>query len=278
MGTKKNESEKPKPRKTVYLINHTASQITKLLTHYNLEQREEIVEHLCKTFEDIAEYFKTRDNAVYERYRTREWELTKKYRKAYKPVSDYQFHLLFDFDLLLVTTGYYTTDEFNALGVDQAGQLTEAEVKEWTRVIRSFLLEDLRRVYLREDEIEPNTIKEISQPDKEMTEARQLLAIYYLLKAGFGIEQHKSHNVAEIVRFAHLLLGVKYTNPQNSNIYKKYKKLPNYNNGEYLIKDLRYIRPYFVALNIHVAIELIDTQIVNTINELPAAERKKYRE
>jgi hypothetical protein len=53
--------------------------------------------------------------------------------------------------------------------------------------------------------------------------------------------------------------------------------IPNYNKEEYLIKDLRFIRPYFEALHIQKALDLIDNEIETSIKELPLSKRKQYQ-
>ena len=70
------------------------------------------------------------------------------------------------------------------------------------------------------------------------------------------------------------MTGTKFTTLQKSSIYKKYQLIPNYNKEEYLIKDLRFIRPYFEALQIQKALELIDKEIETSIKELPLSKRK----
>ncbi len=74
------------------------------------------------------------------------------------------------------------------------------------------------------------------------------------------------------------MTGTKITNIQNSDIYKKYSKMPNYKKSEHLIADLKFIRPYFEQLHIEKAIQLIDEEIQRAVKELPVAARKKYRD
>ena len=124
--------------------------------------------------------------------------------------------------------------------------------------------------------IEETTIT-ADEPDKGMTKARQLLAIYYFLKASLGIEGRDSSSISGIARFIHLLTGTKFTTVQNSDIYKKYLQMPNYKKDNQLITDLKFIRPYFVDLGLDSAVKMIDEEINRAINELPFGERKKYK-
>ena len=164
---------------------------------------------------------------------------------------------------------------------DEERALSEANIKELVNTMKRRLHGIVYYLYLeREPQFEIKE-KELSgtkeEIDKEITEARQLLTIYYLLKAGFDIEHRGTNFISETTRFAHLMTGTKFTTLQKSNIYTKYKLIPNYNKEEYLIKDLRFIRPYFEALHIQKALNLIDKEIETSIKELPLSRRKQYQ-
>ena len=195
----------------------------------------------------------------------------KKYGKTYKDISNAHFSRLFDFATLLVETGYYTTEEFNKLK-DQDNQISKSDIEELVYFMRNFLNNSMAFSYMeREPQFETNKTKEIGGTieagDKELTEARRLLAIYYILKAGFNIEPKQTHSAAALARLAHLLFGKPFTNAQDSSIYKKYKKMPEVNSGSVLVKDLRYIRQYFEELDLKNVLELIDWQIKSTLKK-----------
>lgn len=273
---------KSKPRKAVYLSMVIGKEINNALMKYEDEQKIELAEHLIKTFDEIQEYFKTREEEVYQRYANREKDLLKKYGKAFKPYSNLSIYKLFDFELLLAEKDYYTSKEFNSLEAGE-GDLSERDVKEWCDSMKRMLYGAIHFSYLEQEpefETMPNRKEQLAgikdKDDKEITEARQLLAIYFLLKSGFNIEHRGTNSVSEVTRFAHLLTGTKFTTLQKSSIYKKYQLIPNYNKEEYLIKDLRFIRPYFEALNIQKALELIDEEIEVSIKELPLSKRKSF--
>jgi hypothetical protein len=275
------EPLKPKPSKGVYLSLVIGKEITEILNQYENEQKIELAEHLIQTFDDLSAYFKTREESVYRRYADRETQLLKKYGKDFKAFSEKSFYKLFDFDTILLEKDYYTSKEFNSLKTNE-GDLTEEAVMEFVNLMKRRLHGEIYYLYLeREPQFETkekgvgSSIQD--ETDKDITEARQLLAIYFLLKAGFDIEHRGSNSVSEITRFAHLMTGTKFTTLQKSNIYKKYQLIPNYNKAEYLIKDLRFIRTYFVELHIQKAIDLIDKEIEMSINELPISKRKQYR-
>ena len=263
---KNNKESKPKLRKSVYLVQYNVEEIEKLLLQYEYDLQTELIDHLYKVFGEIEEYYKTGDDAVYERYRLRENELIKKYQKSLKPFADRQFYKLFDSKTVLVEKEYYTADEFNALGTSQENQLSELDIRQWTETMQRYLLQTLNLLHLH-GEIYPDGVKSLSganEPDKEMTEARRVLAVYFLLKAGFNVDPHNTnnaHSFVAITRLVHLLFGKPFTTAQNSSVYTKYKKMPEYNSGTVLVKDLRYIRQFFVDLDMKNVVELIDEQI-----------------
>ncbi len=202
---------KPKPRKAVYLSMVIGKEINSVLTKYEGEQKIELAEHLLKTFDELLEYFKTKEEEVYQRYVSREKDLLKKYGKSYKAYAGLSIYKLFDFDMLLAEKDYYTLKEFNSLKAGE-GDLSEKDVKEWCDSIKRMLYGAIHFSYLeKEPEFETITFSKDSidsvkdDLDKEITEARQLLAIYYLLKSGFNIEHRGTSSVSEVARFAHLL-------------------------------------------------------------------------
>lgn len=238
----KEKKVEPKLNKDVYLTNYLGKKIDAVLNHYDTEQKIELAEHLLLTFDDLLEYFKTSEEQVYLKYADRENALLKKYGKKFKPFSELSLYKFFDFDNILSETDYYTSKEFNSLS-DGERALSEANIKELVNTMKRRLHGIVYYLYLeREPQFETKE-KELSgtkeATDKDITEARQLLTIYYLLKAGFEIEHRGTNSVSEVTRFAHLMTGTKFTTLQKSNIYTKYKLIPNYNKEEYLIKDLR---------------------------------------
>lgn len=276
----KEQTTKPKLSKDVYLTQYLGKKIDAKLSHYDTEQKIELAEHLLKTFDDLFDYFKTKDDNVYQKYANRENQLLKKYGKKFKPFSELSLYKFFDFDNVLSEADYYTSKEFNSL-TDADRAISEGNIKELVSTMKRRLHGMVYYLYLeREPQFETKE-KEVNvtgdEVDKEITEARQLLALYYLLKSGFDIEHRGTNAVSETARFAHLMTGTKFTTLQKSSIYKKYQLIPNYNKEEYLIKDLRFIRPYFEALHIQKALDLIDNEIETSIKELPLSKRKQYQ-
>jgi hypothetical protein len=263
------------------LVQRFASDYQDALKHYDLPQRLELTEHLQFTVDLIFLYAKTDNADIYHYYLELEDELLTKYRKAYKPYFVKQFFTYFWFDTVLLDKGIYTEEEYNRLTLEQR-RLTVEEIVDFVNRCRDILHYGRAIIYLQ---MEPEgaiqkaetIVLPQEEPDKEATKARQLLAIYYLLKAGFDIEHRSTHPVSDVVRLAHLLTGTKLTNMQNSDIYKKYSLMPNYKKDEQLIADLRFIRPYFEQLHIEKGVKLIDEEIQRAIRELPVGVRKKYR-
>lgn len=252
--------EKSKLGKGVYLSDVALKEITEVLTHYDTEQKIELIEHLQQLFKEVAEYFKTNDDSIYRTFVDRQQELLKKFGKLFKPFASKRFDNYFDFKRILSIKDYYTAEEYNQL--ESNDDLTEQDIYELTTSMRNFLNGELHFLYLDREPQFP-TIENESQEEieKESTEMQQLLAFHYLLKAGFDIEARGSNSVSELTQLAHLLLGKKFTSLQNSSIYKKYKKLPNFDSASQLIKDLKHIRPYFERLDLKNIVELINKDL-----------------
>lgn len=254
------ESKKHKPRKGVYLSDIAVTEIEEVLIHYNTEQKIELIEHLKEMFKEVAEYFKTNDDTIYRTYANRQQELLKKYGKLFRPFANKRFDNYFDFRRILSIKDYYTAEEYNKLESNE--DLTEHDIYELTSSMRNFLDGELHFLYLdREPEFVTTTNDEIEENEKESTEMQQLLALHYILKAGFEIEARGSNSVSELTQLAHLLLGKKFTTLQNSSIYKKYKQLPNFESPTQLIKDLKHIRPYFEKLDLVSILDLINKDL-----------------
>ena len=254
------DSEKRKPRKGVYLSDTALKEITEVLTHYDTEQKIELIEHLQQMFKEITDYFKSNSESVYRGYADRQQELLKKYGKLFKPFASKRFDYYFDFKHILSIKDYYSAEEYNQLESNE--DLNEQDIYELTTSTRNFLNGELHFLYLDREPQFANAENDSKQEnDKESSEMQQLLALHYILKAGFEIQARGSNSVSDMTQLAHMLLGKKFTTLQNSSIYKKYKKLPNFDSTSQLVKDLRHIRPYFEKLDLQSIVELINKDL-----------------
>lgn len=279
MGKSEKNSVWPRFQVVPLLAQRFIRDYEEVIKQYYLPQQLELTDHLLNVLDLMEQYIDTSDGEVWQQYRQKEDALLKKYGKTLKPYADKYFYKYFDFDLVLAEKEIYSTEEFNRLTSDEQG-LTLSERHLFTRVCRNVLYNSRAFLQLRMEPENTSSVLNLAgqdEPDKEATKARQLLTIYYLLKAGFNIEHRGSHTISEVVRLAHLLTGAKLTSLQNSDIYKKYSLMPNYKKGEHLIADLKFIRPYFEALHIEKAVELIDEEIQRAIQDLPSEVRKKYK-
>lgn len=272
MSKEKKEFDAPKEKylKGAFLSRVVLKDVQEVLTHYNIEQKIKLTEHFIKLFEELLEYSKTKDLVTQlQKFANREVELLKKFRNAYRPYEVKKFTGLFDFNNVLLDKGYFTEEEFNKLPKEKR-RLPEQDLITFCSFMDNALHEKLYNIYLEED-VDQGNLASISQKeenDTDMTEARRLLALHYLFKATLGPDYRRRTDVSNYARFAHLLLGKKITKLQDSNIYKKYKKLPNYNKGKQLIQDLNYIKPFFQELDILKAVEMIEKEIENDTKEL----------
>lgn len=255
---------------------------------YSIDEKIELTEHLLKAVEYIQEYLKTKDSSEWTKYTDAENELLKKYRSRLNTYVNIQFHNYFDFRLVLAIKDILTQEHFNSMksGMEQSLSDEEAELfladtkRSLSLSLRFLYLSDTGNAEQKEQPAVPlnDTDNVTDEPDKDITKARQLLAIYYFLKASLGIVPRDQNSSSGVARFIHLLTGTRFTTIQNSEIYKKYLKMPNYKSDKRLIEDLKYIRPYFVDLDLQSALSMIDEEMQQAIKELPLMERKKYKD
>ena len=256
------------------------------IVHYELPEKLELTDHLLFAVDLIFLHAHTNNYNIYSYYLELEDELLRKYRKTFKPYLVQQFFRYFWFDEVLVEKEIYSQEAFYNLGPEWR-RLSLQEIADFVEQCRDFLYSARVFIYLQMEpeaagaeqiNLAVSATSEQPEPDKEFTKARQLLTIHYLLKAGWDIEPRNSHPMSAIVRLAHLLTGTKYTNLQNSDLYKKYMQMPHYKTGEQLVVDLKFIRPYFTELHIEKGVQLIDEEIQKSLKELPLVSRKKYQE
>ena len=254
---------------------------------YSTDEKIELTEHLLKAIDYIEEYVKAKDSKDWKKYADSETELLKKYRGRLKVYTDIQFFKYFDFRLVLAHKFIITQEQFNSMKSAAEQSLSVEEIDLFLSDAKHLLSLSLHFLYLSDTgktERTPqspvtlnNADNVTDEPDKDFTKARQLLTIYYFLKASFGIEARDKNSASGIARFIHLMTGTKFTTIQNSDIYKKYLRMPNYKTDSKLIEDLKFIRPYFVDLGLESAIKMVDEEIKRAIKELPYNERKKYK-
>lgn len=272
MSKKKSETEDSQQKylKSAFLSKVILNEIEGVLIHYNQEQRIELLDHFINLFDELLEYSETKDFlSSLQKFTNREVELLKKYRSAYKHYEAKNFSGLFDFNQILLEKGYYTEEVFNALPPDEK-RLNDQDVSSLCNYMDDMLHKILHSTYLEETNPTDSVSKAevFEENDTDMTEARRLLAIHYLFVSTLGITPRGHTDVSNYARFAHLLLGKKITKLQDSNIYKKYKKLPYFNKGHQLIKDLQFIKPFFVALELQKAVDMIEKEIEAETNDL----------
>jgi sulfur relay (sulfurtransferase) DsrC/TusE family protein len=254
---------------------------------YSTDEKIELTEHLLKAIDYIREYVKTKESTDWKKYADGETELLKKYRSRLNAYTDIQFHKYFDFRLVLAHKDILTLEQLNSMKSAAEQSLSDEEIDLFLSDVKHLLSLSLHFLYLSDTGMAepvpqpPVTLNDsgnvTDEPDKDVTKARQLLAIYYFLKASLGIEARDKNSASGIARFIHLMTGTKFTTIQNSDIYKKYLRMPNYKTDSKLIEDLKFIRPYFIDLGLESAIKMVDEEIKRAIKELPYNERKKYK-
>ncbi|WP_157976940.1 hypothetical protein [Taibaiella helva] len=253
-----------------------------MLTAYTPTEQLELTNHLLMMLEQLNRYSQQREEKYYQAYYAKEDALLQKYGSRFQAYHSKRFYQYFYLDLLLAETDIYTDEEYNGL---EEQSVTPEQMQAVVTMCNNVLYWHRTNLYLQDAGKEPQEIVQneaangltAEATDKEATKSRQLLAIYYLLKA-LGIEARNNGSVSSVARWAHLLTGTKFTTIQNSDIYKKYLRMPNYKTDVPLIEDLKFIRPYFVDLGIEGAVGLIDEELARAIKELPYGLRKKYKD
>ena len=255
-----------------------------VIKHYEADEKLILTEHFLQILSLQLAFQKSKDEALYQQYRQLEEDLFGQFRSALKPYKDKNFHLYFDADLALVEKDIYSTDVFNSLTEGQT--LSVNAMEQFIQICINTLNRERDYLLLSDVSVNDSTInaneslpfndKPAADNDKEVTKARQLLAIYYMLQT-IGVEHRESSSVSAIAKLVHLLTGTKLTSLQNSAIYKKYLLMPNYKQGESLIKDLKYIRNYFEDAGLQDALVAIDLEINRCIAQLPLVQRKKWQ-
>ncbi len=278
-----NETEQPSRLQLPSLLaRRFVQEYESILTAYALVEQLVLTDHLLLLMEQLGHYAEERDEQYYEIYRKQEDTLLQKYGSRIQVYRDKQFYKYFDLDQVLEEKGIYTVEQYNVLE-NQA--VTPGEIRMFISMCRNVLYQHRTNLYLQDAGKEPQQQIPLNgdaaeltadEPDKEITKARQLLTIYYFLKASLGIEARDSNSVSAVARFIHLLTGTKFTTIQNSDIYKKYLQMPNYKKDGQLIADLKFIRPYFENFGLDSAVKLIDEELARAIKELPFGERGKY--
>jgi hypothetical protein len=243
------------------------------MARYPAEVQAELTEHLKGLMEQLVEYAdRDMDSGVYAAVMEGEKGLLKKHGNRLVAYWEKKYTLYFAFDFVLAEKGVFTTDEYNA--VPLGGQsLHPAEAAAFAGNCVRLLEVSLPYIMLQTAPEGLNgaegSVNETGQPETghEFTKARQLLAIHYLLSAGFGLGPHTGPDVSSLARLAHLLTGTPYTSLQNSEIYKKYRHMPNFKKGPGLVADLLYIRSYFAELGLDVVTRQIDNEVAREQKE-----------
>jgi hypothetical protein len=239
-------------------------QYNEMIAAYTPLQQVELTEHLMRMMQYLEAYAPEKNKEVYKEMAAAETALMKKYGKLLKPYLHQKFHVYFYYDMVLAEKDILTTEQYNN-SVPGTQELSVTELEHFAKnCYRS--LDTALYFLLKELEPEPSLAGPAAMPDEdgtplEPTKARQLLAIHYLLAAGFNTEGRTDISVSSMARFAHFITGAPFTNLQNSEIYKKMRKLPNINKGQTFINDLLHIRRFFAELQLDAAVNMIDKEI-----------------
>ena len=252
--------------KEFQLVAKIASRFVKdveaVMHHYSMEDKIVLTECLIQ----VTDLFLDGDEDCYDKAQVIFDELLKKYRSRLKPFVQASFDVYYNPLMVLAEKGIISSKEFN--GNKQQG-LSDKRFNDFLKtIIRA--LENFRFHYYLESEhpLVEEAKEGIKNNSSEFTTSRQLLTIYFLLKS-LGVEPRSTVDIAPVTRFAHLITGTTFVKLQNSNLYKKLKKVPNFKGDKALVKDLEFIIPFFRELNLEDTVSLIE-------REINIAQKKRY--
>lgn len=224
-----------------------------VMEHYSMEDKIYLTERLI----DVTDLFVHRNNEDYANEANAIFEdLLKKYRNKLKPFVMASFPTYYDVAYCLTEHSIISAKEFNARSPQP---LNDAAFHHFLELVTRLLTNVRYEFYLESEH--PDLDKAIENDTaSEFTLARQLLTLYFLLKT-LGIEPRSTVDIAPVARFAHLITGTSFHTLQNSNLYKKLKKVPNFKEDKALIKDLEFIIPFFKEINLEKTVLLIENEI-----------------
>ncbi len=86
----------------------------------------------------------------------------------------------------------------------------------------------------------------------------QLVLVFYYGLVNLGILPRNHIDIAPIARFMHVITDKSYKNIDNSEYYKKLKRVPNFKTAPFLIKDLEVIKPHLLQVELKEVALLLD--------------------
>lgn len=159
--------------------------------------------------------------------------------------------------IILQIARAYTYTNMYYLTIDEYNELAR------THTIRERALNSLN-LSLQNEKLNVSDAKSIFE---EFTEYQVILIFDYFFKS-CGIETRTNIDVSAMARFLHLITKKNFTNLQNSEIYLKLRKVPNFKSDKNLLKDLEKIKPLFENCGLKDCIEEINNEIGRCLNEI----------
>ena len=227
-----------------------------VMEHYSMEDKIYLTEKLL----DITALYSLAESTTYTKEVVEAAAifegLLKKYRNKLKPFVMASFPTYYDVEYCLTEHSIITAKEFNARSPQP---LDDSAFHHFLELLTRLLTNARYEFYLESEHPDLDKVAE-NDGSPEFTISRQLLTLYFLLKT-LGIEPRNTVDIAPVARFAHLITGTSFHTLQNSNLYKKLKKVPNFKEDKALIKDLEFIIPFFKEINLEKTVLLIENEI-----------------
>ncbi len=103
----------------------------------------------------------------------------------------------------------------------------------------------------------------------------QITLVFYYFLMSIGIKFRHDINISHLAKFIHLIGCKEFKSLNNSDIYKRLKKAPNFVKDKELIKDLEAIKPLFIKNDLKSVIQLINNEIDQAQSEIKEAQKTK---
>ena len=105
----------------------------------------------------------------------------------------------------------------------------------------------------------------------------QIVLVFYYFLMSIGIKFRQDIDISHLAKFIHLIGCKELKSVNNSDIYKRLKKAPNFVKDKELIKDLEAIKPLFIKNDLKSVIQLINNEIDTAQSEIKLEKKPKQK-
>lgn len=103
---------------------------------------------------------------------------------------------------------------------------------------------------------------------KQTLTNNQCTLLFYFFFKSLGLSLKTDIDLSQLTKFIHLIYCKEFKKINNSDIYKRLRKAPNFVRDAELIKDLETIKPFFQKYGLTSIVRLIDGEMETARNEI----------